>query len=256
MNLSVADKLAIAPLLDELGVGFIEGGWPGAVPKDTEFFKRGRQGARLPQRRARGVRHHPQGRRRARPTTRRCGRCVDSEAPVVTLVAKHDIRHVERALRTTRRGEPRDDRGHRRVPACARGAGSSSTPSTSSTATGSTPTTPRAAVAAAFEAGAEVVALCDTNGGMLPDWVARDRARDAREPSGRTPILGIHAHNDSGLRGRQHPRRRRGRVPRTCRAPSTGTASAPATPTCSPSSRTSSSSTACRCSTGRRPARS
>ena len=40
MNLSVLDKLAIAPLLDELGVGFIEGGWPGAIPKDTEFFKR------------------------------------------------------------------------------------------------------------------------------------------------------------------------------------------------------------------------
>ena len=40
INLSVADKLAIAPLLDELGVGFIEGGWPGAVPKDTEFFRR------------------------------------------------------------------------------------------------------------------------------------------------------------------------------------------------------------------------
>jgi len=40
MNLSVLDKLAIAPLLDDLGVGFIEGGWPGAIPKDTEFFKR------------------------------------------------------------------------------------------------------------------------------------------------------------------------------------------------------------------------
>ncbi|HMO10682.1 MAG TPA: citramalate synthase, partial [Actinotalea sp.] len=40
MNLSVSDKLMIAPLLDELGVGFIEGGWPGAIPKDTEFFKR------------------------------------------------------------------------------------------------------------------------------------------------------------------------------------------------------------------------
>ena len=38
MNLSVADKMAIAPLLDELGAGIIEGGWPGAVPKDTEFF--------------------------------------------------------------------------------------------------------------------------------------------------------------------------------------------------------------------------
>ena len=38
LNLSVADKLAIASLLDELGVGFIEGGWPGANPNDTAFF--------------------------------------------------------------------------------------------------------------------------------------------------------------------------------------------------------------------------
>ena len=40
LNLSVADKLAIAMHLDELGVGFIEGGWPGANPEDTEFFAR------------------------------------------------------------------------------------------------------------------------------------------------------------------------------------------------------------------------
>ena len=40
LNLSVHDKLAIARHLDDLGVGFIEGGWPGADPKDTEFFKR------------------------------------------------------------------------------------------------------------------------------------------------------------------------------------------------------------------------
>ncbi len=39
LNLSVHDKLTIARHLDELGVGFIEGGWPGANPKDTEFFK-------------------------------------------------------------------------------------------------------------------------------------------------------------------------------------------------------------------------
>ena len=38
LNLSVVDKLAIAALLDELGVGFIEGGWPGANPTDTAFF--------------------------------------------------------------------------------------------------------------------------------------------------------------------------------------------------------------------------
>ena len=41
---SVADKLAVARLLDELGVGFIEGGWPGALPKDTEFFARAAAG--------------------------------------------------------------------------------------------------------------------------------------------------------------------------------------------------------------------
>ena len=40
LSLSVNDKLAIARHLDDLGVGFIEGGWPGANPKDTEFFAR------------------------------------------------------------------------------------------------------------------------------------------------------------------------------------------------------------------------
>ena len=41
---SVADKLAVARLLDEVGVGFIEGGWPGSNPKDTEFFARAAAG--------------------------------------------------------------------------------------------------------------------------------------------------------------------------------------------------------------------
>ncbi|MEV5568027.1 citramalate synthase, partial [Streptomyces sp. NPDC052196] len=40
--LTVDDKLSLARSLDALGVGFIEGGWPGAVPKDTEFFRRAR----------------------------------------------------------------------------------------------------------------------------------------------------------------------------------------------------------------------
>ena len=42
MSFSVSDKLAVARLMDELGVGFVEGGWPGALPKDTEFFARAR----------------------------------------------------------------------------------------------------------------------------------------------------------------------------------------------------------------------
>ena len=48
LNLSVADKLVIARHLDELGVGFIEGGWPGANPKDTEFFRRARTSSGRP----------------------------------------------------------------------------------------------------------------------------------------------------------------------------------------------------------------
>ena len=43
LNLSVADKLTIARQLDDLGVGYIEGGWPGANPKDTAFFSRARE---------------------------------------------------------------------------------------------------------------------------------------------------------------------------------------------------------------------
>lgn len=41
LGLTVADKLAVARCLDRLGVGFIEGGWPGAIPKDTELFRGG-----------------------------------------------------------------------------------------------------------------------------------------------------------------------------------------------------------------------
>ena len=48
LNLSVHDKLNIARHLDELGVGFIEGGWPGANPKDTEFFALAKKELRQP----------------------------------------------------------------------------------------------------------------------------------------------------------------------------------------------------------------
>ncbi len=100
ISYSVADKLAVARLLDELGVGFIEGGWPGAMPKDTEFFARAR--AELTLTSAQLV---------AFGSTRRPGLAVgedaqvqgllDAQTPVITLVAKSDVRHVTEALRTT-----------------------------------------------------------------------------------------------------------------------------------------------------------
>ncbi|NMR21450.1 citramalate synthase [Cellulomonas fimi] len=195
MNLSVADKLAIAPLLDELGVGFIEGGWPGAIPKDTEFFARAAKELTLTNAllAAFGATRRADSRAWDDPQVRAL---LDSQAPVVTLVAKSDIRHVERALRTTgaenlamitdtvtflvsegRRvvldAEHFFD-GYRYDPAYG-----------------------LEAVAAAFAAGAEVVTLCDTNGGMLPDGVAQI-VGEVHAALGHGPRLGIHAHNDSG----------------------------------------------------------
>src|SRR6476646_3905186 len=73
LNLSVADKLAIATHLDELGVGYIEGGWPGANRRVG-------------------------GRADSDPQVRAL---LDSRAQVITLVAKSHTGHVERALRTT-----------------------------------------------------------------------------------------------------------------------------------------------------------
>src|SRR5689334_3149613 len=100
LTYSVADKRAVARLLDQFGWGCSEGGWPGAVPKDTEFFRRAR--TELDLKHALLV---------AFGSTRKAGvkaeedpqiqGLLDAETPVVCLVAKSDIRHVQRALRTT-----------------------------------------------------------------------------------------------------------------------------------------------------------
>ncbi|GAA2728968.1 (R)-citramalate synthase [Cellulomonas aerilata] len=195
MNLSVADKLAIAPLLDELGVGFIEGGWPGAIPKDTEFFARAAKELTLrhAQLAAFGATRKPGVRAGDDPQVRAL---LDSEAPVVTLVAKSDIRHVERALRTT--GEENLAMIADTV-ALLVGEGRRVVLDAEHFFDGYRfdPTYALSAVRTAFEAGAEVAALCDTNGGMLPDGVLETVAvvRAALGPQGR---LGMHAHNDSG----------------------------------------------------------
>src|SRR5215211_8708140 len=100
LSLSVADKLAIAGHLDDLGVGFIEGGWPGANPKDTEFFRRARTelDLRHAQLAAFGATRRPGAKAADDPLV---AALRDSAAPVVTLVAKSHDRHVELALRTT-----------------------------------------------------------------------------------------------------------------------------------------------------------
>jgi 2-isopropylmalate synthase len=195
ISYSVVDKLAVARLLDEFGVGFIEGGWPGAMPKDTEFFRRAR--TELDLKHALLV---------AFGATRKAGVTVDedpqvralldAETPVVCLVAKSDIRHVERALRTTG-GENlamvRDTvaslvaNGRRVFLDCEHFFdGFRFDPAYTSSV-----------VEAALDAGAERVVMCDTNGGMLPSRITAAIA-DLTARLGIAPdVLGIHCQNDT-----------------------------------------------------------
>lgn len=193
LNLSVADKLTIARQLDGLGVGYIEGGWPGANPKDTEFFRRAAQELDL-----------KHARLAAFGATRRAGvraaddpqvaALRDSGAGVVTLVAKSHDRHVELALRTTLEENlamVRDTVSHLRAE------GQQVFLDAEHFFDGYRANRAYAfeVLRTAYDAGAEVIALCDTNGGMLPSWVS-DVVHDVVETTG--VRVGIHAHNDSG----------------------------------------------------------
>jgi 2-isopropylmalate synthase len=193
LNLSVHDKLAIARHLDDLGVGFIEGGWPGANPKDTEFFKRAQTELKL-----KNATFMAFGATR-RPNVKAADDVLlralqDSGAAGVTLVAKSHDRHVDLALKTNldenlamikesieflRAGGQRvflDAEhffdGYKSNKAYA-----------------------LEVVRVSAEAGADVIALCDTNGGMLPDELSQVVHDVLTASSAR---LGIHCHNDTG----------------------------------------------------------
>jgi 2-isopropylmalate synthase len=188
----VADKLAVAALLDGYGVGFIEGGWPGAMPKDTEFFARA--AAELDLKHAKLV---------AFGATRKAGvraeddpqvrALLDSQAPVVTIVAKSDVRHVTEALRTTL---DENEAMVRDTVALLVGQGRRVFVDYEHFFDGyhHDPAYGVRLMLAAEEAGASVHVMCDTNGGMLPMGVSRVVA----DVLGRTGVrLGIHCQDDT-----------------------------------------------------------
>jgi len=193
LNLSVADKLAIARQLDGLGVGFIEGGWPGANPKDTEFFRRARADLDLKHARlaAFGATRRPGVRAADDPLI---AALRESGASVVTLVAKSHDRHVKLALRTTLEENLamiRDTVEHLRAE------GQQVFLDAEHFFDGYRDNRDYAleVLRTAYDAGAEVIALCDTNGGMLPSRVA-DVVHDVVSATG--VRVGIHCHNDTG----------------------------------------------------------
>ena len=83
----MSDKLRIARRLDELGVAFIEGGWPGSNPKDVEFFERAAE-MEWQQRAHRRLWLHLRGQQAARKTTPTSRRCSTRRPPVCTVVGK------------------------------------------------------------------------------------------------------------------------------------------------------------------------
>ena len=193
ISLTVDDKLRIAEQLDRLGVGFIEGGWPGANPKDDEFFERAKTELAL-----------ATSEFVAFGSTRRAKGKVDSDqtlahllaagTDVVCIVGKGWDYHVTEALKTTLA------EGVAMVAdsvAYLVGQGKRVFFDTEHFFDGykRNPEFSLRVVEAAAMAGAEAVVLCDTNGGSLPpDIEAAVSAVVAHLDCG----VGIHLHNDTG----------------------------------------------------------
>ena len=195
ISLSVADKLRVARTIDSLGVPYIEGGWPGANPKDTEFFKRCAEGELELQTAvlvAFGMTRKPN---RDAAGDENLAALLEARTSIVTLVGKSDIKHVTEAINTTgeenlsmlrssfeliraegRRGFYDAEHffdGYRRDRHYA-----------------------IEALQAAVAGGAECVVLCDTNGGMLPASV-EEVVSDVVATLGSEVQIGIHVHNDT-----------------------------------------------------------
>ena len=195
ISLTARDKLKVSALLDDLGVAYIEGGWPGANPKDDEFFRRAQTELELSN--ATLV---------AFGATRKAGRPSDddeqlaallaAETEVVCLVGKSWDYHVEHALRTTAKeaitmvsdsvaylrsqgrrvffdAEHFFD-GYQRNPDFA-----------------------VSILRAARDAGAERLVMCDTNGGFLSHEVERTIGEVTEVIT--DAVFGCHFHNDSGM---------------------------------------------------------
>jgi 2-isopropylmalate synthase len=212
MSLSAEDKIKIACELDRLGIHYIEGGWPGSNPKDAEFFQR-IQHVDLKQAKiaAFGSTRHHKNTCDDDPNIRAL---VEANTPVVTLVGKSSTLHVEKVLETTL------DENLRMIGdsvAYFKRLGKEVIYDAEHFFDGYKLDAEYAleTIVAAARAGADVITLCDTNGGSLPEEVAlavqtvqehlsaERRAQSAEHTVLRStlyaPTLGIHTHNDGAL---------------------------------------------------------
>jgi 2-isopropylmalate synthase len=202
ITLSLADKLRIARMLDEYGMPYIEGGWPGSNPKDIEFFKAARgmtwETAKLA---AFGSTRHRSNRAEDDPNLREL---VAAETPVVTIFGKSWLLHVIEVLGATPQ-ENLDmiadsvrfivDHGREMVYDAEHFFDGYKADADYALST----------LRAARQAGARTLVLCDTNGGTLTDElvaiVGDVRAALDGDPESPGALVewGIHTHNDAEL---------------------------------------------------------
>jgi len=192
-NLSLQDKLLIAQKLDELGVDYIEGGFPLSNPKDVAFFRDVRELklkhakiAAFGMTRRRGMRAEDDPGMKA---------LLDAQTPVITFVGKTSAYQVEHVLSVSLDENLKMIGDSVRF---AREAGRQVVYDAEHFFDGfrANPDYAIRTLQAAQEGGASVLCLCDTNGGSLPEFVQEAVERARRETSAK---LGIHTHNDAGL---------------------------------------------------------
>jgi 2-isopropylmalate synthase len=190
-NLSANDKVRIAQKLDELGIAFIEGGWPGSNPKDVEFFERARD---LEWNHALITAFGSTCRIKGGPEDdSNIKALLDSQTPVCTIFGKTWNLHVTDVLLTTLEDNLRiiEDsvaylkaKGKRIIYDAEQFFDGYKADSSYALET----------LRAAIRGGAETVVLCDTNGGTLP-WEIESIIRELKPALGHP--FGVHTHNDS-----------------------------------------------------------
>jgi 2-isopropylmalate synthase len=200
VTLSLADKLRVARMLDEYGLPYVEGGWPGSNPKDIDFFRAAKsmtwQTARLA---AFGSTRHRSNTAETDPNLQEL---VRAETPVVTIFGKSWLLHVTEVL-----GASPDenlamvadsvgfivDRGRELVYDAEHFFDGYA----------DDPAYALATLRAARDAGATTLVLCDTNGGTLTgrlvEILEATRAALAADGGARAVTWGIHTHNDAEL---------------------------------------------------------
>lgn len=196
VSLSLQDKLQITARLDELGVDYVEGGYPLSNDKDAEYFRQVRE---LPLRHAK-ICAFGMTRRKGLEASQDPGMqaLLESGAPVCTVVGKTSDFHATRVLRVSLE---ENLAMIRESVALLAAAGREVIYDAEHFFDGwkANPDYARQTILAAAEAGAGRIVLCDTNGGSLPEEIAQ-RTRSALEALAPWNVsVGIHCHNDCDL---------------------------------------------------------